>query len=77
MNLSTTFRRSIVFTSLVGLSLLGAGCGMDSNEKEFLESAPPGKPSEFPNETFKERRQRVNNAEVVKKNRGKSAAPKK
>jgi hypothetical protein len=43
-----------------GLTLSVAGCGSSNpNETEFLNSAPPGKPSEFPNETFAQRKERT------------------
>jgi hypothetical protein len=41
-----------------GLGL--AGCGNSNpNEREFLQNAPPGKPSEFPNESVAERKART------------------
>jgi hypothetical protein len=43
---------SIVLTLVVG-------CSGNQNEAEFLKSAPPGTPSEFPNESFGERRART------------------
>jgi hypothetical protein len=43
-----------------GLTLSVAGCGSGNpNEKEFLDSAPPGKPSEFPDETVAQRKERT------------------
>jgi hypothetical protein len=36
-----------------------AGCG-ESNDKEFLNSAPPGSPPENPGEGYAARRERVN-----------------
>ena len=43
-----------------GLTLLVAGCGSGNpNETEFLNSAPPGKPPENPNETVSQRRART------------------
>ena len=75
MNLSRKFRRNVLLTSLLGICLLGTGCGADDNEKEFLNSAPPGKASEFPDEKVSERRQRTKGTEVVKKKKGKAAAP--
>jgi len=49
----------LIFLSCA-LPMAAGGCGSSNpNEKEFLESAPPGKPSEFPNESFSERRQRT------------------
>ena len=77
MNVSRNRRRAVILASLFGLALMGTGCGADSNEREFLQSAPPGKASEFPDEKVSERRQRLKGAEVVKKKRGKSAAPRK
>ena len=74
MNVSQNGRRAVVFAGLLGLALIGMGCGADSNEKEFLESAPPGKPSEFPDEKVSERRQRLKGAELTKKKRGKPTA---
>ena len=74
MNPSRSYRRAVIFASLMSLALVGAGCGVDSNEKEFLQSAPPGTPSEFPDEKVSERRQRLIGKEAVKKKRGKSAS---
>jgi hypothetical protein len=43
-----------------GLTLSQAGCGSGNpNETEFLNSAPPGKPPENPDETVSQRRQRT------------------
>ncbi|MGP0067412.1 MAG: hypothetical protein ACLQGP_27930 [Isosphaeraceae bacterium] len=39
-------------------NLVGCGSG-NTNEKEFLSSAPPGKPPENPDETVSERRART------------------
>lgn len=37
----------------------GLGCGGNSNEAEFARTAPPGIPSENPNESVAERRSRT------------------
>jgi hypothetical protein len=38
------------------------GCGGNSNEKEFLNTAPPGKQTGDPNESYSQRRERTKNA---------------
>jgi hypothetical protein len=49
-----------LMTLSCGVTLLVAGCGSgNQNEAEFLSSAPPGKPSEFPNETVAQRKERT------------------
>ncbi len=35
------------------------GCSGNQNEQEFLRTAPPGKPSEFPNESVAQRKDRT------------------
>jgi hypothetical protein len=52
---------SPLFVGLViGAPLAITGCGSsNTNEQEFLNSAPPGKPPENPNESFSERRSRT------------------
>ena len=77
MNVSQNGRRAVVLAGLLGLALTGVGCGVDDNEREFLQSAPPGKASEFPDEKVSERRERLKGVEVVKKKRGKSSAKQK
>jgi hypothetical protein len=46
---------------LVGSMILTlfVGCSGNQNEDEFLRSAPPGKPSEFPNESVSQRKERT------------------
>jgi hypothetical protein len=49
-------------TSLVLVSTVG-GCGSGNpNEDEFLQNAPRGTPPENPNETFRERKERLHKA---------------
>jgi hypothetical protein len=57
----------------------GLGCGGNSNEAEFARTAPPGIPSENPNETVAERRARtriVTKQEQKLEARNKAAAEK-
>lgn len=77
MNVSQNGRRAVVLAGLLGLAMIGVGCGADDNEREFLQSAPPGKPSEFPDEKVSQRRERLKGVEVVKKKGGKAAAKQK
>jgi hypothetical protein len=68
-----------------GLALALASCGSSNpNEAEFLNSAPPGKPPENPNETVSQRRSRTlrspektkaEKAELSKSGAGKSKTP--
>ena len=52
-------------TGLVGPVLIAAGLGLSGcgnsnpNEREFLQNAPPGQPSEFPGESVAERKART------------------
>ena len=56
----TRSRRTHVFLLSGSMVLtLCLGCSGNQNEDEFLRSAPPGKPSEFPNESFAQRKQRT------------------
>ena len=41
---------------------VASGCGGNSNEKEFLSSAPPGVQTGDPNESYSQRRERTKNA---------------
>jgi len=55
-------RSHYVKTFLLGASMmltLVVGCSGNPNEDEFLKSAPPGAPSEFPNETVAQRKART------------------
>jgi hypothetical protein len=58
-----------------GLGL--AGCGNSNpNEREFLQNAPPGKPSEFPNESVAQRKARTKGeTKPAQKGAAKSQAP--
>jgi hypothetical protein len=52
--------RTLIFTLCVSLLFTAGGCGSSNpNEAEFLREAPPGKPPENPNESFKERKERL------------------
>jgi hypothetical protein len=58
--LRTRSRRAKVFLLSGGMVLtLIVGCSGNQNEDEFLRTAPPGTPSEFPNESFGDRRART------------------
>jgi hypothetical protein len=52
------FTKSFLLAGGMGLALL-SGCSGNVNEDEFLKSAPPGKPSEFPDESISQRRART------------------
>jgi hypothetical protein len=55
---SFRFVLAVLLLSAGGLGLAGCG-GSNPNEREFLQNAPPGKPSEFPNESVAERKART------------------
>jgi hypothetical protein len=58
--LNTRSRCAKAFLLSGGMALtLIVGCSSNQNEDEFLKTAPPGTPSEFPNESFGERRART------------------
>ena len=44
------------------LAAVASGCGGNSNEKEFLDSAPPGVQTGDPNESYSQRRERTKTA---------------
>jgi len=49
-----------LLTLSLGLTLCVPGCGSGNpNEREFLNNAPPGTPSEFPNESVAQRKART------------------
>jgi hypothetical protein len=53
-----------------GLGVSGCG-GSNPNEREFLQTAPPGKPSEIPNESVADRKARTKGeSHKVQKGRG-------
>ena len=57
--------RQVIALSILGGLILAAsasGCGGNTNEKEFLNSAPPGKQTGDPNESYSQRRERTKNA---------------
>ena len=39
-----------------------SGCGGNTNEREFLNSAPPGEQTGDPNESYAQRRERTKNS---------------
>jgi hypothetical protein len=52
--------KALLFVGALALVPPLAGCGNSNpNEREFLNSAPPGKPPENPNESVSERRART------------------
>jgi hypothetical protein len=50
--------KALLCMATLGLPLV-AGCSGNPNEDEFLKTAPPGLKSEFPNESYAERRERT------------------
>jgi hypothetical protein len=50
--------KTLVLAGGMMLTLV-VGCSTNPNEDEFLKSAPPGAPSEFPNESVAQRKART------------------
>jgi hypothetical protein len=48
-----------VMVLAINLTFSLSGCGGNPNEAEFFKSAPPGVPSEFPNESVAQRKERT------------------
>jgi hypothetical protein len=51
--------KSLVVCGLLGMTGALEGCDSNSNQTEFLKSAPPGTPTDHPGESFSERRSRL------------------
>ena len=61
-SLRSTRARALLLVGGLILPWGGSGCGFGNpNEREFLQSAPPGQPSENPNESYSDRRARTRN----------------
>jgi hypothetical protein len=54
-------RVKVLLAIVLGINLAPGlpGCGGNPNEREFLNSAPPGEPSPFPNESVAQRKSRT------------------
>jgi hypothetical protein len=76
MSITSSWRaKAFVLGGIMALTL-AVGCSGNQNEDEFLRSAPPGKPSEFPNETVSQRRERTRSkTKAEKAAESKTAAP--
>jgi hypothetical protein len=63
--------KALLFVGALAFAPPLTGCGSSNpNEREFLNSAPPGKPPDNPNETVSERRSRTQ-SKVPSKLKGK------
>ena len=60
----------------MNLALAVAGCGGNANEREFLDSAPPGEPSPFPNESVAQRKARTRSEPYSVRKKGQSPGQK-
>jgi hypothetical protein len=66
--------RTLATLSVLTLVATAPGCFQQDNNAEFLRNAPPGKPSEFPDETVSQRRARTRSAPPLGKKDAKRAA---
>jgi len=77
MNLPSLRRKFLLAMALsMSLALGLPGCGGNANEREFLNSAPPGEPSPFPNESVAQRKARTRSEPYSVQKKGQSPGQK-